>query len=540
MPVAARKNTVAEGESPISSVKYNEEIDNLYLNLNRSLSFFSGSSAPDEPMLNQYWLDTASNPAVLRRYDGAVWRWTGIHFGTAAPLNPISGAFFINSDVGTMAFWDGTEWQSLPGTAIGFDPGDTDLVSTNLEDALKEMYVSYLDTLAQAEIAVTAAGQASGYATAADEARAAAVTAQGLAEGAETGAVAAQGFAELAQGFAEDAQSNAENARDKAEDWAEEVEDTEVEAGKYSAKHWAAKSEGHSDKAHQWAEEAEDTPVETGEYSAKHWAAKAAASALAAEGIFEIETGTVQMMTPMPLNMSSEALTGLPVPSADSDAATKAYVDGKTPVIGIDDEGKFMAVVSGAFALVDEPNSLPDITAPADNGKFLSVVEGASAWVAAPNSLPDITIDDEDRVLAVQSGEAAWIDAPSSLPDITAVDEGKALAVIDGASKWCDPLAELGMGTGFFELDDDLNIVPKAKSQLYSEINLGAGHFEFTGEGDLRMKSGGDYRVGSTLPPHNASDNGKVLQVSAGEPAWNILPEGLTEDQVRNLIIVWA
>lgn len=478
MPVAARKNTISEGESPISSVKYNEEMDNVYFSLNKAMSFFSGESAPDEPMLNQYWLDTASNPAVLRRYDGSVWRWTGIHFGTTVPLNPISGAFFINSDAGTMAFWDGTGWQSLPGTAIGFDPGDTDLVSTNLEDALKEMYVSYLDTLAQAEIAVTAAGQASGYATAADKARAAAVTAQGLAEGAETGAVAAQGFAELAQGFAEGAETDAENARDKA---------------------------------HQWAEEAEDTEVEAGKYSAKHWSAKAAASALAAEGIFEIETGTVQMMTPMPLNMSSEALTGLPVPSADSDAATKAYVDGKTPVIGIDDEGKFMAVVSGAFALVDEPNSLPDIT-----------------------------IDDEDRVLAVQSGEAAWIDAPSSLPDITAVDEGKALAVIDGSSKWCDPLAELGIGTGFFELDDELNIVPKARSQLYSEINLGSGHFEFTGEGDLRMKSGGDYRVGSTLPEHNAGDNGKVLQVSAGEPAWNILPEGLTEDQVRNLIIVWA
>ena len=282
MPVAARKNTISEGESPISSVKYNEEIDNLYFALNKSLSFFSGESAPDEPMLNQYWLDTASNPAVLRRHDGSVWRWTGIHFGTAAPSNPISGAFFINTDAGTMAFWDGTEWQSLPGTAIGFDPGDTDLTSTNLEDALKEIYVSYLDTLAQAEIAVTAAGQASGYATAADEARAAAVAAQGLAEGAETGAVAAQGFAELAQGFAEDAQTDAENARDKAEDWAEEAEDTEVEAGKYSAKHHALKADASAAAAAsseamaaKWAEEDEDIPVVTGEYSAKHWAKKA-------------------------------------------------------------------------------------------------------------------------------------------------------------------------------------------------------------------------------------------------------------------------
>ena len=70
MPVAARKNTISEGESPISSVKYNEEMDNVYFSLNKAMSFFSGESAPDEPMLNQYWLDTASNPggsAEIRR-----------------------------------------------------------------------------------------------------------------------------------------------------------------------------------------------------------------------------------------------------------------------------------------------------------------------------------------------------------------------------------------------------------------------------------------------------------------------------------------
>lgn len=41
---------------------------------------------------------------------------------------------------------------------------------------------------------------------------------------------------------AEAAQGLAEAARDKAQLWAEQAEDTEVEAGKYSAKHWAAKA----------------------------------------------------------------------------------------------------------------------------------------------------------------------------------------------------------------------------------------------------------------------------------------------------------
>ena len=79
----------------------------------------------------------------------------------------------------------------------------------------------------------------------------------------------------------------------KASEWADKHEDSEVETGRYSAKHWAAKAStsaggaavsaynaGQSEtKAGKWAEEAEDVEVETGKYSAKHYAAKASASA---------------------------------------------------------------------------------------------------------------------------------------------------------------------------------------------------------------------------------------------------------------------
>jgi hypothetical protein len=51
------------------------------------------------------------------------------------------------------------------------------------------------------------------------------------------------GIAEGHKTDAETAKTDAETARDKAEQWAEEDEDVEVEAGKFSAKHWAAKSE---------------------------------------------------------------------------------------------------------------------------------------------------------------------------------------------------------------------------------------------------------------------------------------------------------
>jgi len=43
----------------------------------------------------------------------------------------------------------------------------------------------------------------------------------------------------------------AEDARDKAEEWADKAEDSEVEAGKYSAKHWSAKAEEQKDLAAQ-------------------------------------------------------------------------------------------------------------------------------------------------------------------------------------------------------------------------------------------------------------------------------------------------
>jgi hypothetical protein len=111
-----------------------------------------------------------------------------------------------------------------------------------------------------------------------------------------------------------------------AEKWATEAEDIEVEPGKYSAYHWAQKSEdsrilslSHADaaatsagladtwrlasansattsalratdslnysvKAGKWAEEAEDVEVEVGKYSAYHWAQKAEDHSASASG----------------------------------------------------------------------------------------------------------------------------------------------------------------------------------------------------------------------------------------------------------------
>ena len=108
----------------------------------------------------------------------------------------------------------------------------------------------------------------------------------------ETGKYSALHWAAKSEGFADDSETYklasqaakglSETARDLSEKWAEETEDVEVTTGKYSSKHWANKSEDSaiyaaaSDaKAAKWAEEEEDIAVETGKYSAKHWAKKA-------------------------------------------------------------------------------------------------------------------------------------------------------------------------------------------------------------------------------------------------------------------------
>lgn len=77
----------------------------------------------------------------------------------------------------------------------------------------------------------------------AQTAQTAAETAQAAAETAETNAETAEGNATTAHTNALLAQGAAEDARDKAQEWAEHPEDTAVEAGQFSAKHWAIKAE---------------------------------------------------------------------------------------------------------------------------------------------------------------------------------------------------------------------------------------------------------------------------------------------------------
>ena len=280
MPIAARKNTVSENETPIDSTKYNQEIDNLYTVLNQVLKFYASPTSPANPQANQTWLDTTTTPALLRRFDGTVWRWTGIYLGDTIPTNPAPGAFHVNLTARTMGYWDGSAWIGLPGTAVAFDPAGTDMSSTNLEEALKELAMGYETASAAAETAVGAASNAGTYMEQAQTAKTGAETAQGGAQTARTGAETAQGLSEAAR-----------------------------------------------DLAQKWASEVEDTPVSGGEYSAKHYAAKAAESASSTTQLWEVSAGVTRLITADVIDARSEKITNVAAPADNGDAVNKGYLD---------------------------------------------------------------------------------------------------------------------------------------------------------------------------------------------------------------------
>lgn len=84
-------------------------------------------------------------------------------------------------------------------------------------------------------------------ATAAAASAAAALVSEGNAADSETAAGTSETNAANSETAAGLSETNAAASELKAEDWAEEDEDVEVEVGKYSAKHWAAKSAATGD-----------------------------------------------------------------------------------------------------------------------------------------------------------------------------------------------------------------------------------------------------------------------------------------------------
>lgn len=280
MAIASRVNTISANESPISSTKYNDEINNIISILNLAASLFAGTTPPATPDTNQLWLDTRSTPALIRRYDGTKWKWTGLYYGATSPSDPETGCIFINSTTGAIGYWTGSAWGYIDAKGIVFDNSGTEIVAVDVEAAIKEVSVGYQTAAAAASAASASASSAASSASSA-----------------QAQAVSASGYATQAS----DALTGSEEAQDAAE---------------------AAR-----DLAQKWASEVEDTPVSGGEYSAKHYAAKAAESALSAGQLWEVSGGVTRLITADVIDARSEKITNVATPTADGDAVNKGHLD---------------------------------------------------------------------------------------------------------------------------------------------------------------------------------------------------------------------
>lgn len=349
MPIAARKNTVSEGETPIDSTKYNQEIDNIYTVLNQVLKFYASATSPADPQANQTWLDTTTTPALLRRFDGTVWRWTGMYVGTTIPSNPIAGAIFIHGTTGSISSYTGTAWLPLGAEGVVFDPTGTILTATDVDAAIKELIVDYQAAEAAKEEALGAASNAGTY--------------MGQAQAAKTAAETAQSGAQTARTGAETAQGASETARDLAQKWASEVEDVEVSGGEYSAKHYAAKAAVSASIADH------SVKASIGDASPGYLDAKVDNATIeVAEDKLRLKSGghshAQSEISGLVDALAAKAGTAVATTSANGlmSAEDKTKSDG-IPSPSVENNGKVLGVTEGAFAFVEGGSSdIPAIT----------------------------------------------------------------------------------------------------------------------------------------------------------------------------------
>jgi hypothetical protein len=116
MPV--RTSTIDPQETPISSAKYNTEMNDIYEHLTRHDSFNTSPYAPDNPTVGVIWYDSNYNPPLEKRWNGIAWQWAGTFIwkegGTAfPPEDPAIGAVRVNANTGVTEYWDGNDWIAV-------------------------------------------------------------------------------------------------------------------------------------------------------------------------------------------------------------------------------------------------------------------------------------------------------------------------------------------------------------------------------------------------------------------------------------------
>lgn len=154
----ARANMVALNETPISSPKYNQEIEKIFAVLNHLGRCFLSEKEPDKGF---GWLDSNFAPARFRMWhdDEQKWRWEGMLFGTEdqkpSPESTLLGSTYLSYDTkmfellsllgeeneaGEMVY--SPAWTKIAACSISVDPsGIVDVDATDVQSALEQLSV---------------------------------------------------------------------------------------------------------------------------------------------------------------------------------------------------------------------------------------------------------------------------------------------------------------------------------------------------------------------------------------------------------------
>ncbi len=400
LPIAARKNTVSEGETPIDSAKYNQEINNIYTVLNQILKFYASATSPADPQANQTWLDTTTTPALLRRFDGTVWRWTGMYVGTTIPSNPIAGAIFIHGTTGAISTYTGTEWIPLGAEGVAFDPTGTILTATDVEAAIKELIVDYQAAEAARDEAVGAASNAGTYMGQAQTAKAAAEAAQSGAQTARTGAEAARTAAEAAQSAAEAANATAQQAATSASGSAASA--STARTGAETAQTAAQSAQSAAETAKTAAETARTgaETAQTGAVAAKTAAETAQGAAVSAKTAAETAQGVAE-------TARDEAVAAKGAAETARDAAQAAAASAEADEIFMVFNGKTYMKIADELDM--QSKKILNVDAPVDAGDAVNKdYVDSNAYTHPTNHAPSIISQDANNRFVTDAEKSTW------------------------------------------------------------------------------------------------------------------------------------